>query len=123
MKLKSKSSSVSRKRPIYISDARVRDCGSRLIYISWLLIKLFALLWSLLLFIVAMELWFTTVLVEIKYAIEPEGYLQSFLIDSWVFSACSYEVENSSYTEFLFFPHIEAGSRFATKGRTNIFKV
>jgi len=35
VKLKSKSSSVSRKRPIYVSDAEVTDCVSRFIYISF----------------------------------------------------------------------------------------
>ena len=95
MKLKPKSSTVSRKRPIYIiSDARVRDCVSRFIYISLLLIKLFAWLWSLQHLLQLGNCGLLQPLVEIKYAIEPEECLQAFIIDSYVFSSCSYDVEN-----------------------------
>lgn len=94
MKLKSKSPGDSRKRPVCISDSRVRDHISRLIYISLLLIKLFAWLWFLQHLLQLGNCGLLQPLVEIKDAIEPEECLQAFVIDSCVFSACSYEVEN-----------------------------
>lgn len=94
MKFNSKSSNVSRKRPLYISDARVRDCVSRFIYICLLLIKLCAQLWSLQHLLLLGNCGLLQPLVDIKYTIEPEECLQASIIDSWVFYACSSEVEN-----------------------------